>query len=81
MDDLGAMFPPDGVERSRVLMLLETKYEKLKVEKGDQVTYVGIELTRDRTANVFLAGMKKRIEKVVIEKDIDTSTASKENPA
>jgi len=64
VDDLGVMFPKDGVERNRVLHILEQEYETLKKQSGDDIVYIGIELTRTRSPNQFRASMKKRIVKL-----------------
>lgn len=70
VDDLGVMTPKDGIERNRLLKVLEERYEALKIQKGDRVTYIGIELTRDRARNVFEARVTKRIEKLCKAKGV-----------
>ena len=81
VDDLGVMFPADGVERSRVLDILEKEYETLKKQSGDSVTYIGLEILRDRIANQFRVGMKKRVDKVGFGLGFTELTRSVSNPA
>jgi Reverse transcriptase (RNA-dependent DNA polymerase) len=64
VDDIGAMMPPDQVERNRVHDILVKKYEEMKVQRGDKVTYIGLEITRDRVDNCFKIGMPNRIAKL-----------------
>ena len=62
VDDIGAMFPKDHVERDRVQSILEQKYEAMKIQRGDNVVYVGLECTRFKSH--FEIRMTKRIQKL-----------------
>ena len=68
VDDIGAMFPKDHVERDRVQNILENKYEAMKVQRGNNVVYVGLEV--NRVGNHFEIGMNKRIEKLASKYNI-----------
>ena len=81
VDDIGALMPKDGVERSRVQDILEAKYEKLKCQDSDTVTYIGIEITRNRVTNKFELNMEKRIEKCLSDFGVDPLRKSPVNPA
>lgn len=62
VDDIGACLPPDGIERARIKAILEAKYEEMKEQCGDSVTYIGMEVTRLRTGTQrFEVNMGKRI--------------------
>ena len=54
--------PRNHIERDRVQTIVEDKYEKLKVQRGNNVTYIGLEI--ERIGNEFHVGMEKRINKV-----------------
>jgi len=72
VDDIGAMMPSDGKERNRVLAILQAVHGTMKVQEGDEVTYIGVELSRDRTNKRFLVRQTKRIEKLCKQFNIDT---------
>jgi hypothetical protein len=63
VDDLGCMFPSDGVERDRVHAIMTRKYEEMKVQRGNNVTYIGIELNRIGNTE-FRMSMPRRIRKL-----------------
>jgi hypothetical protein len=65
VDDLGGMFPTDGVEKRRVKAYLESKYNDMRVQDGDNVVYIGFEVFRNRKQRRFEIGMKTRIDKIV----------------
>ena len=72
VDDLGGVFPSDNIERDRVKGILEEKYDKLKIQVGDNVTYIGLEIERDRKQNTFIINMKQRIKKLLDQYKITT---------
>ena len=80
VDDMGVLMPPDNVEYNRVLSILENKYEALRIQYGDKVNYIGLEIERDRKNNCFLVGMSDRIAQAA--KDFGVSIGKKvSNPA
>ena len=72
VDDIGAMIPSDGKERNRVLNILQDVHGTMKVQEGDEVTYIGVELSRDRANKRFLVRQTKRIEKLCKQFKINT---------
>ena len=80
VDDLGVLMPKDNVEYLRVVSILEAKYEELRIQTGDQVNYIGLEITRDRSNNCFCVNMSQRIAKVGLDFGIAVGKAVT-NPA
>jgi len=73
VDDLGACMPTNGKERKRVIDILEKKYETLKKQDGDDVTYIGLELKRDRVRNTFEVRMTKKLQEMCKAWNVSTS--------
>lgn len=70
VDDMGVMFKKGASERDRVLTILETRYGKLAKQTGDLVTYIGIDVRRDRHANCFNLSQKTLLKKMASERNI-----------
>jgi hypothetical protein len=62
VDDMGVLMPENSPEYIRVKGILEAKYDNMRVQEGDKVTYIGYEIQRNRTENTFTLSMKDRIE-------------------
>jgi len=77
VDDLGISMPPDGVEKDRVVRILEKKYETLKKKEGDFVIYIGLEIRRCRTTNQFYISMRERMSKLLVDNNFTKSTSTK----
>ena len=44
MDDMVVRFRKGSPERDRILKILEDKYEKMKIQTGDDIKYIGLEV-------------------------------------
>ena len=44
VDDMGVMIRKGSPERDRILKILEDKYEKMKIQTGDDIKYIGLEV-------------------------------------
>ena len=62
VDDFGIMMPRDGKERNRVYHVLVNKYEEMKVQQGDDLVYIGVEVAR--RGQTFELSMRNRILKL-----------------
>lgn len=81
VDDMGVLMPPDGKERDRVRGILEEKYERLAVQDGQKVKYIGLEIEWNRGAKTAKVGMSKRVAQMAKDFAIDPVTRRMENPA
>ena len=54
------------MEYNRVLAILEGKYEQMKVQTGDEVKYIGLEIKYNNN-NTYSIGMSNRIKQVGID--------------
>ena len=81
VDDLGALMPPDGVERSRVKGLLESKYEEMKEQRGERVTYIGMEIYQPKGSSRFHVNMSQRIKTMGADFGIVSPAKMRANPA
>jgi hypothetical protein len=84
VDDIGALFPPNSAERARVKAILENKYEKLKEQTGQNLTYIGMEIEQSR--EYFKVNMARRIGVLVTDfgdqgSDTVSKRANLSNPA
>ena len=70
VDDMGVLFKRDGIERNRVVTILEKKYETLKKQSENKVVYIGIEIEYIPVKNEYHLGMKDRILKLCKEYNV-----------
>ena len=64
VDDMGVLAPKDSTLKIKILKILEEKYEKLKVQTGEKVKYIGLEIFRDRGNKRIEVDMNKFISKL-----------------
>jgi len=82
VDDMGVLAPKNSTVRDDTLAILERKYEKLKVQTGDKVKYIGLELHRNRDAHRFEVKMSDYLSKIGEVHHIDSEGVSNiRNPA
>ena len=62
VDDMGAMMSHESGEHERVRKILESHYGKMKVQRGDAVTYIGMEVKRDHVGNCFEVRMCNKVD-------------------
>ena len=65
VDDLGVLMPPDGIEYNRVKKILEKKYECMRIQESDKVTYIGLEIQRNHENNTFEISMSDRVDEAM----------------
>ena len=71
VDDMGVMIRKGNPEREKVLKILEDKYEKMKIQTGDDVKYIGMELHRNRVDKRFEISMETYVEKIALNHGIN----------
>ena len=81
VDDLGVLMPPDNVEYDRVKNILEKKYECMRIQESDSVSYIGLEIHRNRENNTFELSMKNRVEEACRDFDIKMANKKPKNPS
>lgn len=81
VDDLCVLVKPGSPECARLKGILESKYEKLKVQTGDRVKYIGFEIFRNRPENRFELTMTQYIEKMCALHDLIDGGHVVKNPA
>ena len=63
VDDIGGLFKRDGIEKGRVIELLEKKFDKLKIQDDDHVTYIGYGITWNYKTKSYEVDIQRTIEK------------------
>ena len=81
VDDIGVYMPVDAAERDRVLGILEGKFERLAVQDGQKLVYIGLEIHWDLDNRKASVGMRKRIESMAKDFNISMPTRIPCNPA
>jgi hypothetical protein len=81
VDDIGAMMPPDRIERNRVKAILEGKYESMKEQTGDLIMYIGMEIRQVVNRTSIQVNMAERIRVMGKDFGIEVPTKLRANPA
>ena len=76
VDDINGLFNRDGIERGRVKKILETRFDKLKEQTGDNTNYVGMDVFWNRQLKQYEIGMTKYIEKVAKRFNIEVGVSN-----
>lgn len=81
VDDIGALMPPDGVERERVKAILESRYAEMKEQRGERITYIGMEVYQPKGSSRLHVNMERRIKAMGVDFGIETPSKVRANPA